>query len=139
MYVTQPVDRVNGHDHLSQVELSHVLSDPVSKLTEQSQQVPPNIVIHHQVLREEGVDRWGKWQRDLLNTGCAKDLQDIFLNYIHLIIGCIPTYQIVVILKGIVQLSDPVSITPQQNLPLLLVTCWLYKTQQKRQLDIKDK
>ena len=57
MYVTQPVDRVNGHDHLSQVELSHVLSEPVSKLAEQSQQVPPNIVIHHQILKEEGVDR----------------------------------------------------------------------------------
>lgn len=53
--ITQSVDRINGHDHFSQVELSHVLRDPVSKFTEQSQQVPPYIVIHHQVLKKEVV------------------------------------------------------------------------------------
>lgn len=51
VHITQSVDRVDGHDHLSQVELSHVLMDPVSKLTEQSQQVSSDIVIHHQILR----------------------------------------------------------------------------------------
>lgn len=53
VYITQSVDGVNGHDHLGQVELSHVLRDPVSKLTEQSQQVPSYIVVHHKVLRKE--------------------------------------------------------------------------------------
>lgn len=71
VYITQSVDRVNGHDHLSQVELSHVLRDPVSKLTEQRQQVAPYIVIHHQVLRVGGC--WKMTAGFKLNTAYAID------------------------------------------------------------------
>ena len=46
MDVTQPVDGVDGQDHLGQVELGHLFRDPVSKLAEQSEQVPPHIVVH---------------------------------------------------------------------------------------------
>lgn len=51
VYVTQLVNRVNGHDHLSQVELSHVLREPIAKLTEQRQQVTPYIIVHYQILK----------------------------------------------------------------------------------------
>ena len=51
MHITQSVDRVYGQDHLSQVKLGHVLWETVPKLAQQGQQVPPHIVVHHQVLR----------------------------------------------------------------------------------------
>lgn len=51
VYVTQFVNRVNGHDHLSQVKLSHVLRESITKLTEQSQQVAPYIIVHYQILK----------------------------------------------------------------------------------------
>lgn len=51
VHVAQFVDRVDGQDHLSQVELSHVLREPVTKLTEQSQQVAPYIIVHYQILK----------------------------------------------------------------------------------------
>lgn len=51
MDVTQFVNRVNGQNYLSQVELSHVLREPVTKLTEQSQQVAPYIIVHYQILK----------------------------------------------------------------------------------------
>lgn len=59
--VTQFVHRVNGHDHLSQVELSHVLREPITKLAEQSQQVAPYIIVHYQILRQKLVGEWEKW------------------------------------------------------------------------------
>lgn len=45
---------VDGQHHLSQVELGHLLRQPVLKLTEQSQQIPTHIVVHDQVLERHG-------------------------------------------------------------------------------------
>lgn len=51
MDVVLLVDGVDGEDHLSHVELGHVLWETVLKLTEQSQQVPAHVVVHDQVLQ----------------------------------------------------------------------------------------
>lgn len=56
VHITQSMDWVNGHNHLCQVELSHVLRDPILKFTEESQQVSTYIIIHHQVLSEKGLE-----------------------------------------------------------------------------------
>ena len=53
MDVVVLVDGVDGQDHLCHVEPSHVLRQPVLKLTEQGQQVPAHVVVHHQVLETD--------------------------------------------------------------------------------------
>ena len=64
--ITQPVDRVDGQDHLGQVELGHLLWDAVSKLAEQGQQVPPHVVVHDQVLWGDREHRTQRASRLLL-------------------------------------------------------------------------
>lgn len=51
--IVQLVHRVDGQDHLRQVEFRHVLRQTVLKLAQQGQQVSTYIVVHHQVLQEE--------------------------------------------------------------------------------------
>lgn len=50
MDVVLLVDRVDSQDHLSHVELGHVLRKTILKLTEQGQEVSTHIVVHDQVL-----------------------------------------------------------------------------------------
>ena len=49
VHVSQLVYRVDGQDHLHDVELGHVLRETVLKLGQQGQQVTPAVVVHHQV------------------------------------------------------------------------------------------
>lgn len=48
--VVQLVHRVDSQHHLGQVELGHLLGQPILKLAEQRQQVAAHIVVHDQVL-----------------------------------------------------------------------------------------
>lgn len=45
--------RVDSQNHLSQIKLGHVFRQTIFKLTEQSQQIAPYIIVHHQVLLRE--------------------------------------------------------------------------------------
>lgn len=52
------------------------------------------------------------------------------------LIGHVQTYQVVVVLKGVVQLCDPASVSLQQHFPFLLVTRRLQTTQTERKMCI---
>lgn len=58
MDVVQLVHRVDGQHHLHQVKFSHVLGQAVLELAKKSEQIPADVVVHHQVLqREKGEKR----------------------------------------------------------------------------------
>lgn len=69
MDVVEQVNRVDGQDHLSQVELGHLLWKSVLKLTEQSQEVPTHIVVHDQVLeKRQNINHWWLKVQNQQNT-----------------------------------------------------------------------
>lgn len=135
MYITQPVDRVNGHNHLSQVELSHVLRDTVSKLTEQSQQVPTHVVIHHQVLQYNTGTHITTIVIIIIIMYCSIVSKYMFTLHKRNSISkrtaspsMSSTNQVVVVLKGVVQCGDPLTVSFDQDVAFFSETCRLYRS-----------
>lgn len=57
--VAHPVYGVNGEDHFTGIEPSHLLRKVILELAEQRQDIATHIVVHHQVL--EWGERCGGW------------------------------------------------------------------------------
>lgn len=81
--VVKLVNRVNGQDHLSQVELGHLLWQTVLKLTEQSQKIPTHIVVHDQVLHRWRGRQWEKDRGFMSMTSTEKRWTDKKFNQIR--------------------------------------------------------
>lgn len=63
------MDRVDGQHHLGQVELGHLLRQPVLKLTEQRQQIAAHVVVHDQILARQG-DRQVRFNYGFVSFMC---------------------------------------------------------------------
>lgn len=113
------VDGVNCQNHLSYVELGHVFRQPVLKLTEEGQQVSTYVVVHHQVLKKTKKDRAAaSAHRRATGAGVTQS-----------------SHQEVVVLEGVVESCDPLTVSSDQDVSLLSETGRLQWTDVRSSLE----
>ncbi len=88
VHITESVDWIDGHHHLSQVELSHVPWDTITKLTQQRQQISTDIVIHDQILQSRRGETLVNQSEQMNRQNCTNDKQKIMI-YEHRTESCV--------------------------------------------------
>ncbi len=80
VHITESVDWIDGHHHLSQVELSHVPWNTITKLTQQRQQISTDIVIHDQILQSRRGETLVNQSEQMNRQNCTNDKQKITIH-----------------------------------------------------------